>query len=566
MSLLREDKQKTWKRPPEELMIPERIGAFRVNPLSFSRSVLRKANKEQWQIDRVVFDLDAGGNGEIIYRIQTEGKLFHFILLSHEIIEEDRNDRVVSERWDMTCALCEGEVSPEKLIRLRKELPKQESGRGEMQDIVWSRANRSSRVFDEVVDLLSKGKQPHGELLIKTGYLVRSTAFYANGKFGLAPFDKLSAAHPFAGAFRAQMFTAYLLRQASFDIIEHIAKCKNESAVSLSQKWKRYLGVGNATGLGMVPFLMYHPKLIHRWIDTREEAVSRVKNKVLNTDQLRSLETWLEHSIAYFREYNVDGKEAFHSPEQMTHDCLTALKRLQNWKVNTTSRLSRWGDYMEAVKPELTFEGEEFLHSLLMEINIDSLLDLENQSVVNETYDFEPEMKIGELIKIIESDYRWAFQFDFTHPQDYYYFWFRSREKEEPRIGVAGKDAGSDKALRLDYARQIQQLYSLLTCQTADDMAATFVLAYPHFKPIIKRVQSLVDWPYGEIQGNLLGKNLIPLYLLRCKLSLFGAERFSPKSNEWVRVTLFQGAPTIEELNDSFSEGWILPLLPKQEE
>ena len=39
---------------------------------------------------------------------------------------------------------------------------------------------------------------------------------------------------------------------------------------------KRGLGVGNATGLGMAPFLINHPKLISNWILTRERALQRV--------------------------------------------------------------------------------------------------------------------------------------------------------------------------------------------------------------------------------------------------------------------------------------------------
>ena len=37
------------------------------------------------------------------------------------------------------------------------------------------------------------------------------------------------------------------------------------------------LGVGNATGLGMAPFLVNHPKLISNWILTRERALQRIK-------------------------------------------------------------------------------------------------------------------------------------------------------------------------------------------------------------------------------------------------------------------------------------------------
>ncbi len=40
---------------------------------------------------------------------------------------------------------------------------------------------------------------------------------------------------------------------------------------------RRALGVGNSTGLGMAPFLVRHPLLVHRWHFARETALARVR-------------------------------------------------------------------------------------------------------------------------------------------------------------------------------------------------------------------------------------------------------------------------------------------------
>jgi hypothetical protein len=34
-----------------------------------------------------------------------------------------------------------------------------------------------------------------------------------------------------------------------------------------------------------------------------------------------------------------------------------------------------------------------------------------------------------------------------------------------------------------------------------------------------------------------------PIDMLRCKLSFFGCTRFDPRSDLWLRITMFQGAP-----------------------
>ena len=56
----------------------------------------------------------------------------------------------------------------------------------DFRELTLSRANKSVRVFDHVVDSLSNGKQPNKDILSKVGYLYRTTAVYGSGKFGLA--------------------------------------------------------------------------------------------------------------------------------------------------------------------------------------------------------------------------------------------------------------------------------------------------------------------------------------------------------------------------------------------
>ncbi|HEV8076942.1 MAG TPA: hypothetical protein VGP45_01005, partial [Marinobacter sp.] len=75
--------------------------------------------------------------------------------------------------------------------------------------------------------------------------------------------------------------------------------------------------------------------------------------------------------------------------------------------------------------------------------------------------------------------------------------------------------------------------------------------------------------PYGEIRANLWHRDMKPMHLLRTKLSFFGAGRFDPKSDRWVRITLFQGAPLGAELTDPALsleqlDDWSFPLQPER--
>ena len=63
-----------------------------------------------------------------------------------------------------------------------------------------------------------------------------------------------------SGPFRAEMLTVYLIRAFTVDLAEHMAALRApDRAVALAPALRRRLGVGNATGLGMAPFLVRHP-------------------------------------------------------------------------------------------------------------------------------------------------------------------------------------------------------------------------------------------------------------------------------------------------------------------
>jgi hypothetical protein len=42
---------------------------------------------------------------------------------------------------------------------------------------------------------------------------------------------------------------------------------------------------------------------------------------------------------------------------------------------------------------------------------------------------------------------------------------------------------------------------------------------------------------------------MLPIDLMRCKLAFFGATHFDPRSDKWVRISLFSGAPFPFEVN-----------------
>ena len=75
------------------------------------------------------------------------------------------------------------------------------------------------------------------------------------------------------------MMLVYLVRQFTFDQVNHIAKSKNpDKAITLDEDIARNLGIGNSTGLGMAPFIVNHPTLLHNWIYCREKALKDIRS------------------------------------------------------------------------------------------------------------------------------------------------------------------------------------------------------------------------------------------------------------------------------------------------
>ena len=149
------------------------------------------------------------------------------------------------------------------------------------------------------------------------------------------------------------------------------------------------------------------------------------------------------------------------------------------------------------------------------------------------------------------------------------YFLDRSEEKMEPRLGQRGSDEGAEKEMLIGIAKIVSECYKSICSISNSSQIKTvgeFVFAHPEYRKIIRRIQTLSRTTYGEIQANLLEEDVMPIHLLRCKLSFFGVGKFDPKSRLWVRNTMFQGAPIIDDIADDYKDDWFFPTIQPSEQ
>ena len=163
-----------------------RMGSFHQTRLSFMRSLLRRLKNEDWKFKRNLWAIDEQGFGRAVYTVYGPERNYSLVAFSHDLPDHMRSDRVIATAWDATFALFDGIPYEADLDRLEQNVPKQEAGRISDSELSLSRANRSVRLWQHVVECLAAGKQPDREQVEAVGYLVRTTAVYGSGKFGAA--------------------------------------------------------------------------------------------------------------------------------------------------------------------------------------------------------------------------------------------------------------------------------------------------------------------------------------------------------------------------------------------
>jgi hypothetical protein len=538
-----------FRRSASEVMHLERMGCSHPTRLSFLRSMLRRLHRENWQVDRPVWEVDAKGCGHAVYRTRCGDRTYSLVAFAHDLPEEMRSDRVIATAWDATFTLFDGDPTDADITRLRANVPLQEAGRITTRELTLARANRSVRLFHHVVSALSQGRQPDAAEIADTGYLMRTTAVYGSGKFGAADRADIAERPELAAPFQVEMLTVWLIRAFTVDIVEHMAAVKGgDRAVRLDRDLRRTLGVGNSTGLGMAPFIVRHPVLLNNWIMAREEALARVRAQADATPgAIAGLRAALDAAIQNAAVWTSQHPVQVPKLAALRDDLQLLSETVEVWNFNQPrpwDALWRWS------ADTLSLEGQEALLSIMLEPHGDLVDDLADCMGADEAPSFRINgaMCVKEMRAILKQNYGWALSIDFTTPENIARFWYVSEEKLEPRLGERATEDGATLEQPLCIARLAAELDMALQARDSDEPVAAVLLAHPEHRYMIRRVQIAQNHPFAEVQDNLIAADMLPIDLLRCKLSFFGATRFDPRSDRWVRINLFQGAPFPDEM------------------
>ena len=543
-------------RDPNIIMKLSRLGSFHQSRLSFLRSFLNEF--KDWDYKRDLFDLNKNGYGTAVYSFKKNDRVYSLVCFANEIKDDERSDRVIATKWDAAFTLHDGIPQKKDIERLKNEVPKQEVGRLSYKELTLSRANKSVRVFNHVVESLSKGIQPDLDQLKKVGYLYRTTAVYGSGKFGLADRFRIKNRDEINGPFRLEMMLVYLVRQFTFDQVNHVAKKINpKSAVNLDPKICKNLGIGNSTGLGMAPFIVNHPTLLNNWILCRETALKEIRElKDVSIKERDLFKNCIKNSIKNITSWNTESEYQHNKIKLLLKDVRKFIQFMEEkfdfQKDFPFNELYLW------LEKETCEECIEYVVSIMMEPfeKIIQPLIKKMSSDEEKYFNIPTDRTLGDLKIILEKKYPNILSINFKKKENYKKFWFISKNKEEPRIADRFEEQGSDLEQPLAIARDIKRLYERLLPLKNDLKISQFLIDNADLRHVIRRAFIIEKFPYSEIQDNTISEKTVPIDMLRLKLSFFGALKFDPRSDKWLRICMFQGAPLPNELKN-YDEQWV---------
>ena len=544
-------------RSPTVVMRLSRMGSFHASRLSFMRILLRRMKAEGWVITRLLWEVDAKGVGRAVYTARGPERFYSLVAFAHDLPDHMRSDRVIATAWDATFTLHDGIPSAEDLARLEANVPLQEAGRVSEKELCLARANRSVRLWDHVVESLAAGQQPDATKVAEVGYLMRTTAVYGSAKFGAADRELIVNRTECLAPFQMEMLTVWLIRAFVMDLVEHMARSKGgEKAVALDPRLRRAFGIGNSTGLGMAPFLINHPALLNNWIAAREWALARARSVAdpSETERKRFL------ALLPRASKNADLWRSDHPAQIEKLKALRAdLTALETEAAKGLAAAYPWDALWRWGETTLTEEGQEALASLLIEVHPELVDGLSDCMAADEAQAFpiDGACSVNSLRIDIETHYDWALNVDWEAREAQARVWYVSQEKLEPRLGERWEEEVAAWEQPLQPGRDVSALYTAL--QDVEGSVAAFLMAHPEHRHIVRRVQIAARYPYAEIRDNTISADVLPIDLLRAKLSFFGAGHFDPRSDRWVRINMFRGAPFPGELAEADVEGWAWP-------
>lgn len=552
-------------RPEEQVMRPQRFRAMKATRLSAARRLVDRMARSGWTISKRVEELDAAGEGLLIYDVASETHPVSFVVWSAAPESgADRLGRFYEYEYDFYGAIFSGRVCTE---RARSEAARMRdrvwAGRTDNECLGWTVANRSNRFFNHVIDSLCDGRQPDFATLASGGgYIIRNAGWYGNGRHGSRSWLSLPPDSPFAEPYFIDLLALYLWRTAGADVAEAAARQRDAGSARLSDEVRRYLGIGNSSGIGMVAALVRWPTWLATFCSMREVVRAYVVTRP--QAEAAALDGFCRMMARAADYYEVQPAQDVAEAQQPAH-IASGLRSLLAGVLRDKNALSEmefpWAEIARRAAEQGCLEIDEQVTSLLVEVApdfADAVAALMRKGMATPR-SVEPAMSCDRLRMILESRFSWALGIDFEAPGAAEHFWYKSEENGENRRGERKVDPGLENETFVNVAGKAQELAAALKATDGTEAVGMFLLRYPDLTHMVARVQLAARMPYSELRANIIDRDFLPMDGIRFLLGIFGLEASAPYSTRWVRGVFFQGAPLASALGAGVEEGWMFP-------
>jgi hypothetical protein len=307
----------------------------------------------------------------------------------------------------------------------------------------------------------------------------------------------------------------------------------------------------------MAPFIVNHPTLLNNWILSRETALKKIREiKDVQKKDSKLFIDCVQKSLTNITSWNTDSEYQQNKIKSLLKNIRNFIDYIENnFDFKTEYPFNKIYLWLEQNVCE---ECIEYVVSIMMEPynNITEPLVSNMSSDEDKYFNIPTNRTVNELKEIIEKKYPNILDINFDQKESQQNFWFISKNKEEPRLADRFEEHGSELEQPLAIARDIKKLYEKLLSEKNNITIAKFLSSNSELRHVVRRAFIVEKFPYSEIQDNTIGKDIVPIDMLRPKLSFFGALKFDPRSDKWLRICMFQGAPLPTELKN-YDDQWV---------
>ena len=290
---------------------------------------------------------------------------------------------------------------------------------------------------------------------------------------------------------------------------------------------------------------------------SREIALKEIREiKKVNENEIKIFNNSLKNSIKNITTWNTDSEYQLKKINSLLNNIkkfLIFIEKEFNFEIDYPfNEIYLW------LEKNSCEECTEYVVSMMLE-QFDRIVKplISKMSSDEDQYFTIPTYRtVEDLRNIIEKRYPDILKINFSKKENNKNFWFISKNKEEPRYADRFEENGSELEQPLAIARDIKKLYDVLLVSKNSLTIDKFLIENSDLRHVVRRAFIIEKFPYSEIQDNTIGEEVIPIDMLRLKLSFFGALKFDPRSDKWLRICMFQGAPLPIDLKN-FDQQWV---------